>query len=128
LSVDEVASRTGFSAASIWDIESYPDELFLVYSPIEIRTFSEVLGVRPVELLAIETSEPRIAAAELVQRIQECCQLRRVTLEQFEDAVGWRLAACMESPELLLQELTVDALRCLCRELAVDWQRVLLEM
>ena len=49
-----------------------------------------------------------------------------VTLEQFEDAVGWRLSACIEPPERLLEDMTVDGLQWLCRELHIDWRRVFL--
>jgi hypothetical protein len=61
----------------------------------------------------------------LVSRIHEECRLRGITLEQFEDIVGWRFSACLE-PERLLDDITIDGLQWLCRELHVNWHRVIL--
>jgi hypothetical protein len=118
----------GIPAAGAWDIESYADELSSVYSPSDVLQFCVVLGVRPAELLGVETPEGPIGAANLVQRILERCQSCGITLVQFEDAVGWRLAGCIEPPEQLLREMTMDGLQWLCRELAIDWQRVILSL
>jgi hypothetical protein len=46
-------------------------------------------------------------------------------LEQFEDAVGWRLSPCIEAPEKSPESMSVDGLQCLARELSVDWHRVI---
>jgi hypothetical protein len=87
-----------------------------------------VLGIRPIELFADDITEPRVSADELVRQIHAECRSRGVTLEQFEDAVGWRLSACIEPPERLREDMTVDGLQWLCRELRVDWRRVLLSL
>ena len=60
--------------------------------------------------------------------IREECRKRGVTLEQFEDAVGWRLSQCMDPPERLLEDMTLDGLQWLCRELGIDWHRVILSL
>jgi hypothetical protein len=128
LSHDEVAKRFDplLSSACIWDIESHDDELSSCYSPHQVQRFSLILGVRPIDLFGGEITEPPIAAVELVQLIREQCRLRCVTLDQFEDAVGWRLSACIEPPEHLLEDISIDGLQWLCRELGVDWKRVIL--
>ena len=126
LSPDEVISRSGISSANIWDIEAFPGHLTCCYSPKEIQSFSRVLNIRPVDLFGTDPNEPAISAHELVWRIHEECGSRAVTLEQFEDAVGWRLSKCIDPPELLLEDMTVDGLQWLCRELHIDWHRVLL--
>ena len=128
LSHDEVARRSGISSPCVWDIESQDDELSSCYSPIQVQQFSHILGVRPIELFGGDFAEPPISAVELVRLIREQCQSRGVTLEQFEDSVGWRLSACIEPPEHLLADITVDGLQWLCRELGVDWRRVILSL
>jgi transcriptional regulator with XRE-family HTH domain len=98
LSPDEAARQMGISAPSVWDIESVDDELSSVYSPSELQRFARVLAVRPIEFFGAQTSELPVSAVELVRLIHEQCRSRGVSLEQFEDLVGWRLSACIEPP------------------------------
>lgn len=131
LSPDELAARSGVSdtgGAAIWDIEACANELTSCYSPRDVQKFCQVLGIRPIELFADRITEPSVSADELVQRIHAERRSHGVTLEQFEEAVGWRLSACIEPPEHLLEDMTVDGLQWLCRELRIDWRRVLLSL
>jgi transcriptional regulator with XRE-family HTH domain len=125
LSHDEAACQMGISSSSVWDIESIEDELSSVYSPSEVQRFSQVLGVLPIELFGANISDSPISAVELVRLIHEQCRLRSFSLEQFENTVGWRLNACIQPPEHLLEDLSIDGLQWLCRELEVDWHRVI---
>jgi hypothetical protein len=124
LSPDDVATRSGISSASVWDIEMCDGDLTECYSLKELHQFCGVLSIRPIDLFEDNISEPAISASELAGRIHEECRLRDVTLEQFEDAVGWRLSQCIEPPERLLDDMTIDGLQWLCRELRIDWRRV----
>ena len=128
LSHDEAARQMGISTPALWDIESCEDEISSCYSASQVRKFSQVLGIRPRDLFGIETTESPVSAPELVRLIDEQCRSRGVTLEQFEDAVGWRLSACIDPPERLLEEMTIDGLQWLCRELGIDWNRVILSL
>jgi transcriptional regulator with XRE-family HTH domain len=128
LSPDEVAARSGVDSPSVWDLEEIEGEITSNYSPRDLQRLCNVIGIRPVELFADSIAESAVSADELVQRIQAECRSRSVTLEQFEDAVGWRLSACIEPPEKLLEDMTVDGLQWLCRELRIDWRRVFLSL
>jgi hypothetical protein len=128
LSHDDAARLMGITSPSVWDIESHDDELSSCYSPSEVQQFCRVLGVRPIELFGVEITESAVSAAELVRLIHEQCRSRSVTLVQFEDAVGWRLSACMEPPGHLLEDISIDGLQWLCRELGIDWRRVILAL
>ena len=128
LSPDELAARSGVTDAGVWDIEDFAGDLTCCYSPKDVQKFCRVLGIRPVELFADTVAESPVSADELVRLIQAECSSRGVTLEQFEDAVGWRLSACIEPPEDLLEDMTVDGLQWLCRELRIDWRRVFLSL
>jgi hypothetical protein len=125
---DQVAAQVGLEigASAIWDIESHEDELSSCYSPAQVRRFCDLLRVTPAELFGMATPEPPISPRELVRLIDEECRRRHVSVEQFEDAVGWSLVGFMDPPERLFQDMTVDGLQWLCRELRVDWQRVML--
>lgn len=126
LSHEEVAARSGISTPSIWDLESFEGELTCLYSPRDIHLLCSIVGTRPIDLFSDGFSESRVSPPELVQRIHAECLSRDVTLEQFEDVVGWQLSVCIEPPERLLEDMTVDGLQWLCRELHIDWRRVIL--
>jgi transcriptional regulator with XRE-family HTH domain len=128
LSHDDAARHMGISSPSVWDIESFENELSSCYSPSQVRQFCRVLGIPPSELFAIETAESPVSAVELVRLIREQCVVRGVALELFEDAVGWRLSACIEPPGRLLEDMTIVGLQWLCRELGIHWHRVILSL
>jgi hypothetical protein len=88
----------------------------------------QVLGIHPTELFGVETSATPVPAEELVRLIHEQCRSRNVTLAQFEDAVGWKLVGYIEPPDRLLEDMTIDGLQWLCRELSIDWHRVILSL
>ena len=132
----ELRERAGLSekeaerqmGISVWDIEAVEDELTCGHSPAEVRKYCQILGARPSELFGISTTEPAVSAEELVALIAAECRKRGVTLEQFEDAVGWRLDQCMAPPQRLLEDMTLDGLQWLCRELGIHWHRVILSL
>jgi hypothetical protein len=116
----------GISPPSVWDLESFEDELTSVYSPFEVRRFCEAMGTQPRHLFDVSTAEPAVSASELADRIRAECGKRGITLEQFEDAVGWRLSECIDPPERMLESISLDGLQWLCRELGIHWHRVIL--
>jgi hypothetical protein len=118
----------GITSPALWDIESCDNEISECYSPSQVRHFCRVLGVAAIDLFGGEVSGSPISASELVRLIHEQCVSRGVTLDKFEDAVGWRLSACIEPPEHLLEDISIDGLEWLCRELGIDWRRVLLAL
>ena len=125
LSVEDVAVEMD---VSLFHLEIADDEFTCEYSPADARRFCQVLNSRPGELFGVSTTEPPISAAELVHLIGAECHRRKATLEQFEDAVGWRLSQCMNPPERLLEDMSLDGLQWLCRELAIEWRRVMLSL
>ncbi len=125
LSHDEVASRCAISAPCVWDIESREDELTTCYSASDVQRFSEVLRIRPIEFFGEGIPAAPLSAVELVESIREECRSRKLTLEQFEDIVGWKLRDSLQPPDRILSDLSLDGLQWLCRELRVDWRRVL---
>lgn len=124
LSIEEVAERTGLSKPCIWDIECCPDELMSVYSLSDVCRFAVIFGISASDLLGTSTTEDPVSAAELAQRIHDQCRTRAIRLEQFEDIVEWKLANSLDPPEKLLRDMSLDGLQWLCRELGIDWQRV----
>lgn len=124
LSDEDIAHEMGISRSCIWDIESHEDELTSCYSPNEVSKFCRALAARPCDLFGA-TEESPISSKELVERIHMECRNRGISLEQFEEAVGWYLSRSIEPPEQLLEDMGVDGLQWLCRELRIDWRRVI---
>lgn len=125
---DELAAQSGIPAAGIWDIEAFEGDLTSSYSPKDVQRLCRVLAISPVALFGDAVVEPPITAADLVGRIKVECSLRNISLAEFEEVVGWSLAVGMEAPEKLLENMTIDGLQWLCRELRIDWRRVLLSL
>jgi len=126
LSPAEAVKRMDISADCVWDIEAYDDELFECYSLSEVQRFCQAIGARLTELFPVETTESPVSASELVRLIQEKCHNSAITLEQFENTVGWQLSGGFEAPERLLEDMTIAGVQSLCRELGIDWLRVVL--
>jgi len=126
LSIDEVAVRSGINWNSIYDLETYEGDLCAGYSPNEVQQLCQAIGIRPIDVFAEDVSAPAVSADELMRRIRDECQARRITMEQFEDIVGWSFGGCMDKPQVLLEEISIDGLQWLCRELSIDWRRVIL--
>jgi hypothetical protein len=125
LSQYDIAMRSGITFESVCDIENCEGDLADCYSSKEIQLFCQILGIRSIELFGDAISEPSVSAQDLVQKISEECRSRGITFEQFEDVVGWELRGCMEAPERLLEGISIEGLKWLCRELRIDWLRVL---
>ena len=130
LSISEVSCRCGFtwSESSIWDVEAYAGELSSCYSPVELQQLCAAINIRPIELFGDDFTEPSVSTEELVRLIEAECASRKITLLQFEEVVGWRLSACIQPPQRLLEDISLDGLQWLCRELHIDWRRVLLAL
>lgn len=125
LHLHEAAKKMGISVNELCDIENCDDDLTSCYSLVEVARFAKVLGARAVDFFEAEPVEEPISATALVQLITRHCESNAITLEQFEDEVGWRLSACIKPPERLLENISIDGLRWLCGALGIDWRRVI---
>jgi hypothetical protein len=125
LSEEEASEQMG---VQVWDIEAIDRELTSCYSPSEVRKFCDVLRAKPSELFDVDTDQPPVSPQELISLMHTECRKRGLTLEQFEDIVGWRLSQCIDPPERLLEDMSLDGLQWLCRELGIDWRRVILSL
>lgn len=125
LTVEDLAARVDVSPFHV----EVPDEEFTCeYSPVDARRFCQALDARPGELFGVSSTESAVSASDLVQRIGAECRRRGISLEQFEDAVGWRLSQSMNPPERLFDDMSLDGLQWLCRELGIHWHRVILAL
>jgi len=128
ISVADLSYESGVSSDCIRDIEAHEDELASCYSPKQLQRIAQILRIRPFEFFADTVSSSPVSADQLVQLIHAECRSRNLSLEQFEDVVGWKLNGFMDPPERLFETTTVDGLQWLCQELRLDWRDVLLSL
>lgn len=123
LTVSELAERTSLSEASVFDLESFDDELNTVYGPSDLTRFAAVLGVSPADLLGIEHADAPVTPDALAAAIRGFCTAGGVTVAAFEDMAGWSVAASLDHPDKFLHEYNIDGIRDICRTLNIDWER-----
>jgi transcriptional regulator with XRE-family HTH domain len=123
LSIAETATRAGVSEPCVWDLETHDDELMTVYSPADLQRFAGVLSVAPRELVGTEERDDPISADELASAIREHCRARSMTLNEFGDAAGWDIGKAVDTPQMLLSDISIDGIRDICGQLGIDWQR-----
>jgi transcriptional regulator with XRE-family HTH domain len=125
LSVAETAARAGVPEACVWDLESYDDELMTAYSAADLRRFAAVLSVAPRELLGTDDRGAPVSPDELALAIRAHCQARGMTSDAFGEAAGWDVSKAVNSPQMLLTDFSIDGVRDICRELGIQWQRII---
>ena len=126
LTVFEVARRIGLSDASVFDLESYADELLMVYGPADLTRFSYVLGTTPANLLGVGVRNDPLGAAELATAVQSRCATLGVTISEFEDRCGWHLAEALQQPEKFLVDYSIDGIKDVCKAAGVEWERFII--
>lgn len=124
LPADEAARRMCISRSLLRSLESNDDELTAVYSPADVQRFCSVLGMRPAELLDVQTLSKPLTPEEIATKIFEHCRRNRMDISNFEDTVGWCVMRSLEKPNRFLQDYSLDALRDICEELDLEWERL----
>ena len=124
--VDEMASLLGISRPSYYDLETYNDEIILVVSLKQLITLSHALGIDLVEFFSNGAPKPAesVSLQALAESINEYLSANKLTVAEFEDAVGWEVANCLTDPSQFLN-FNVDGLKDVTRPLGLDWRAVL---
>ena len=124
--IEEMASLLGISWESYNDLETYDDEIILVISLEQLVTLSHALGIDLVEFFSNGAPKPAesVSLEALAESINEYLTANKLTVAEFEDAVGWELANCLTEPREFLN-LNLDGLMDVTRPLSVDWRAVL---
>lgn len=122
---EEAARRMCLSRSLLRRIESDDDELTAVHSPADIQRYCSVLGMKPSELLRTRCDGKPMMPEEIAAHIMEHCKNKRMTVGHFEESVGWCVARSLEKPQRFLHDYSVDALRDICHELDIEWERLI---
>jgi len=127
--IDEMTSLLGISWESYNDLEVYDDEIILVLSLKELVTLSHALGIDLVDFFSNGASRPAesVSLVALAEKINEYLTAHNLTVAEFEEAVGWEVANCLNDPNQFMN-FNLDGLMDVSRPLSVDWRAVLLDL
>ena len=119
-----VAHQLGMSAAAYDDLEANDDDAFMSISLGQLCSLGQLLNISPRTLIAPEgaTLNPeRISFVELVDRMRQYMRVHSLSVEQFEDRVGWEVSGPLQNPETAWKDWNLDGLQDICALLGVDW-------
>jgi len=124
--VDEMASLLSISRPSYYDLETYDDEIILVVSLKQLVTLSHALCIDLIEFFSNGAPKPAesVSLEALAESINEYLTANKLTVAEFEDAVGWEVANCLTDPSQFLN-FNLDGLKDVTKPLSVDWRAVL---
>ncbi len=121
-SKSEVAKQLGLNAAWYDDLERCDDELAATLTLFQAMALAALLGLRLAELCG-DGAPPAEAVPllDLPARIATHLRNAGLSLQQFEDQVGWELGPFMDSPVKVAAELPLAFLQALAAALGMDW-------
>jgi len=124
--IEEMASLLGLSREWYNDLEMYDDEIRDTISLRQLVTLSHALGIDLVEFFSNGATKPAesVSLEALAESINEYLTANKLTVAEFEDAVGWEVANCLTDPSQFLN-FNLDGLKDVTKPLSVDWRAVL---
>jgi len=128
LSPNDMAAAIGLNAPAYCDLEAIESEIFMLISLAELRKICAMLRITPRDVFSdcgstkLPTKPHNFAA--LADELREHLHHQRLSLDEFEEAAGWEVGTFLENPRAA-DTWSIDCLRDVCRELAVDWLGVL---
>src|SRR5205085_7022606 len=101
----DVATQLGLNDAWYHDLEHHDGELAATLTLFQAIELAYALGTQLHTLLGEpSTSEERLALTELPPRIRTHLASTGLTIEQFEEQLGWELRDFLESPTKVAAE------------------------
>jgi transcriptional regulator with XRE-family HTH domain len=118
----EVAKLLGLNDAWYADLEQNDSELTATLTIFQAMQLATILGVHLGDLLDEgATPDEHISIMELPERINAHLTRTRISVEQFEDEVGWELREFLDSPFKVAAELPIAFLQALAKQLGLNW-------
>lgn len=118
----EMTQLLGLNPAWYADLEQHDDELASTLTLFQAMQLASILGVRLHDLLdEPPVSGQRISLMELPDRIVAHTKREGITVEQFEDRVGWELGEFLKSPVQTAAELPILFLQAVAAALGINW-------
>jgi transcriptional regulator with XRE-family HTH domain len=121
-SADEIARQLGINNAWYSDLEHHDDELVSTLTLFQAIELASVLGVRLRDLLS-EKALPgkNVSLADLPSHIKVHVAHKGISIEQFEEEVGWALREFLQAPLKVAAESPIIFLQAVAGHLGIDW-------
>ena len=121
-SAKQVAADLGLNDAWYRDLEQHNDELTTTLTLFQAMHLATLLNVRLRDLLTNEAqTEQNIPLLDLGALIAEHIAREEMSLEAFEEQVGWELKDFLQSPMKAAAEQPIKFLQALSEHLGIDW-------
>lgn len=118
----EVAAHLALNQAWYDDLEQRDGELAATLTLFQGVALAELFGLRLADLFG-ETlpAGERMALPDLPERIRAHLAAAGISLDQFEQQLGWELGPFMEAPVQLATELPMAFFQLLAGALGLHW-------
>jgi hypothetical protein len=121
-SPSDVAAHLGINDAWYHDLEHHDNELESTLTLFQAQELASFLGVRLRDLVgANHTAGESTPLTELPSRITAHVARNGMSIEQFEEAVGWEVRAFMKSPLQVAAESPIIFLKAVAEHLGLNW-------
>jgi transcriptional regulator with XRE-family HTH domain len=118
----EMAQLLGLNIYCYGDLEFHDDELVSMITLSQALRLASLLGAKLHDLLGDDaTARPIIPISQLPERVRAAMIQTKVSLEEFEDRVGWELREFLDKPVQTATERPVIFLQDLAAQLGLDW-------
>ena len=127
-SAQEVAADLGINDAWYADLERYDDELASTLTLFQAKHLATLVSA-PLSDLLIENEHcaRRVSLLDLPALIRTYIEAEQLSLEEFEDLIGWEVERFLESPVASAAEMPIAFLRDLSNHLDVSLLALLVD-
>jgi len=116
----ETAEMAGINVESYYDLESHSDEVTQVLSIREVMKLCRAVGMSLTELFGWKQDEhTTLHPAELQTMIKSYIQSKQITLEIFENRVGFCMSAFLSDPNNFYS-WNFDCLNAVCELVGIN--------
>ena len=120
-SPSDMAQLLGLNDAWYHDLEHHDDELTSTLTLFQAIELASVLGVRLHDLVGEEVPDAALPLMELPALINAHLARAGMSIEEFEEQVGWDLEEFMLSPLKVAAESPIVFLQAVAEHLGMNW-------
>jgi hypothetical protein len=123
----EAAAAAGISLPCDCDLEDHDDEITMCIDLDKLRDVCRVVSRNTTDLFpddARRLDGQKLAFTDITRALEAYLMEQRMSLDEFEDKVGWNLHEFLANPELGWK-WNIDCLRDVCGPLGIDWIKAL---
>lgn len=118
----EMTRLLGLNPAWYADLERHDPELVSTLTLFQAMHLASIVGVPLHDLLGeIPVPEQRIALMDLPDLIISHTRRKGISVEQFEDSMGWELREFLKAPVQIAADLPILFLQAVSAALGINW-------